>query len=142
MSVWLLAIPVFVETTHQPKQLIQQWSRIYHHGHIKGPMIATVTGATFAFAAWAKGAAGQPWRVFATAGLVTVSIVPYTLTVMRNINNTLFFVEYETRKGRDPSWAEAVQLVNRWGKLNAIRALIPLTGGVLGLLGLCNILVF
>lgn len=142
MSVYLLAIPVFVETAQQPKQLIRQWSRVFHHGHIKGPIIAIITGLIYGTAAWVKHSSGEPWRVFATAGLVTVSIVPYTLTVMRSINSTLFRVEAQMYNGAAPTQTEAERLVKRWGTLNAVRALIPLTGGVLGLLGTTKVLVF
>ncbi|KAK6069033.1 hypothetical protein SCUP515_09238 [Seiridium cupressi] len=141
MSVFMLTIPVFLETGNQPGKLIQQWSRVFHHGHIKGPSIAILTGAVYAYAAWSKAAAGQPWRVFALAGATTVAIVPYTWTVMQGTNNRLFLTESQVRKGVDPSWADAERLVTRWGKLNAIRAFIPLAGCVIGLMGTCKMLI-
>ncbi|KAL2131430.1 hypothetical protein VTI74DRAFT_5120 [Chaetomium olivicolor] len=142
MSVFLITIPVLVETTKQPGKLVNQWRRVYLSGHVKGPAIATTTGLIYAYAAWSKHAAGEPWRVFAAAGLTTVSIVPYTLIFMQRTNNTLFRADDMASKGHEPPLAEAERLVKRWGVLNAIRALIPLAGGVIGLLGTCGLLVF
>lgn len=142
MSVFLITIPVLVETTTQPGKLVNQWRRVYLSGHIKGPAIAATTGLVYAYAAWSKYAAGEAWRIFAVAGLTTVSIVPYTLTFMQGTNNALFRADDLAAKGTEPARADAERLVRRWGKLNAIRALIPLAGGVLGLLGACKIVVF
>ena len=80
--------------------------------------------------------------MFAVAGATTVSIVPYTLTFMQGTNSALFRADDLAVKGTEPAWSEAERLVLRWGRLNAIRALIPLAGGVVGLLGACGILVF
>lgn len=142
MSVFMITIPVLVETTRQPGNLVNSWRKVYLSGHVRGPAIAGATGLIYAFAAWRKQAAGEPWRVFAVAGATTVSIVPYTLTLMQGTNNALFRADDLAVKGTEPAWAEAERLVIRWGRLNAIRALIPLAGGVMGLLGACGIWVF
>ncbi len=142
MSVFMITIPVMIETTRQPGKLVNHWRRIYLSGHIRGPAIAATTGLIYACAAWSKYAAGEPWRVFAAAGLATVCIVPFTLTFMQGTNNALFRADDLASKGTEPAWADAERLVRRWGRLNAIRALIPLTGGVIGLLGACKLLVF
>ncbi len=142
MSVFLITIPVLVETTRQPGKLVNYWRKVYLSGHVRGPAIAATTGLIYAFAAWRKHTAGEPWRVFAVAGATTVSIVPYTLTFMQGTNSALFRADDLAVKGTEPAWSEAERLVLRWGRLNAIRALIPLAGGVVGLLGACGILVF
>ncbi|KAK4175384.1 hypothetical protein QBC36DRAFT_241279 [Triangularia setosa] len=142
MSVFLITIPVLIATTKQPAKLVNQWRCVYLSGHVKGPAIATTTGLVYVYAAWSKYAVGEQWRVFALAGATTVSIVPYTLTFMQGINNALFRADDMAGKGVEPSWADAERLVLRWGRLNAIRALIPLAGGIIGLLGTCKMLSF
>ncbi len=142
MSVFLITIPVLIDTTKEPARLVNHWRRVYLSGHVKGPAIAATTGLIHGYAAWNKHAAGEPWRVFALAGLTTVCIVPFTLTFMQSTNNALFRADDLAIKGTEPALAEAQRLVIRWGRLNAIRALIPLAGGVLGMLGACGILVF
>jgi noranthrone monooxygenase len=142
MNLFLLTIPVLLETTHQTSQLLHQWSCIYYSGHHKGPAISIATGMIYGCAAWSKHAAGSPWRVFAVAGLTTVGMVPYTWIVMQGTNNALFRAEARSKNGNEGSWGEAERLVKAWNLLNAARALFPLAGAVLGMLGTCKLVLF
>jgi noranthrone monooxygenase len=142
MNLFLLTIPVLLETTQQPSQLLYQWSRVYYSGHRKGPAISITTALVYGFAAWSKHAAGSPWRVFAVAGLLTVGMVPYTWIAMLKTNNALFSAEARTKNGHGQAWGKAESLVKTWSRLNAVRALFPLTGAIFGLLGTCKLLVF
>ncbi|KAK4233375.1 hypothetical protein C8A03DRAFT_38925 [Achaetomium macrosporum] len=121
MSVFLITIPVLLETTNQPGKLVNQRRRVFLSGHY---------------------AAGEPWRVFAAAGLATVGIASFTLTFMLGTNNALFRPDDLVGKSIEPALPEAVRLVARWGPLNATRAMLPLTGGLIGLLGMSKVLVF
>lgn len=142
MNLFLLTIPVLLETTQQTSQLLHQWSRVYYSGHRKGPAISITTGLIYGFAAWSKHAAGSPWRVFALAGVTTVSMVPYTWIVMQSTNNALFRAEARTKSEQEQSWGEAVSLVKAWNRYNAVRALFPLAGAILGIMGTCKLVVF
>lgn len=142
MNLFLLTIPVFLETTPQTAQLLHQWSRVYYSGHRKGPAISIATGMIYGVAAWSKHAAGSPWRVFALAGVTTVSMVPYTWTMMQSTNNALFRAEARSKAGNEEGRGEAERLVKSWNRLNAGRALFPLAGAILGILGTCKLLVW
>jgi noranthrone monooxygenase len=141
MSAFLLTIPVLLETTNQPEKLVHQWRRMYLNAHRRSPAIAVTTGLMYGYAAWSKHAAGEPWCVFAAAALTTVGIVPYTLTFMQSINDALFRADHLAAKGTGLALGEVQRMLIRWGQLSAVRALIPLAGGVMGLLGTCGILV-
>lgn len=142
MNLFLLTIPVLLETTQQTSQLLHQWSRVFYSGHRKGPAISIATGLIYGFAAWSKYAAGSPWRVFALAGVTTVSMVPYTWIVMQSTNNALFRAEARSKSEQEQSWAEAESLVKAWNRFNAVRALFPLAGAILGILGTVKLVVF
>ncbi|KAL4789033.1 hypothetical protein BDV19DRAFT_383428 [Aspergillus venezuelensis] len=142
MSVYLLAVPSLFDTTTDPGRLVRHWSRIYLNGHIKGPIISLTTTGLYGFAAVTKYWAGEPWGVFAVAGLTTISMVPFTLTIMVPTNNALFRLESEVKAGRTPAWSDAARLVRSWNRFNATRAFLPLAGSVLGLLGTIGLVVF
>ncbi|KAL4784880.1 hypothetical protein BJX76DRAFT_356617 [Aspergillus varians] len=135
MSVYLLAMPSLFDTTTDPGHLLRHWSRIFYNGHVKGPGICLTTTALYGIATITKYSTGEPWGIFAAAGLTTVGMVPFTLTVMARTNNALFLLEGEVQKGNTPAWSDAERLVQRWNRFNAARALFPLIGAVLGLLG-------
>jgi len=142
MNLFLLTIPVLLETTHQTSQILSQWSHVFYSGHRKGPYISISTGLLYGYAAWSKHDAGESWRVFAVAGATTVAMVPYTWIFMMSTNNALFRAEARSKGGDSVSWVEAERLVQTWNKLNAVRALFPLTGAILGILGTCKLLSF
>jgi len=68
--------------------------------------------------------------------------VPYTWIVMQGTNNALFHAEARSKNGNEGSWGEAEGLVKAWNLLNAVRALFPLAGAVLGMLGTCKLVLF
>ncbi|KAE8362108.1 Noranthrone monooxygenase [Aspergillus caelatus] len=141
MNLHLLTIPILIETTQQPAQLVHQWSRIFYSGHRKGPGIAIVTGALYGYAAWAKFSVGEPWHHWMVAAVTTVSMVPYTWMFMNATNTALFHAEDRFEKGSvEISLQESVRLVRKWDWLNTVRALFPLAGSVMGMLGVCGVL--
>ncbi|KNG83779.1 hypothetical protein ANOM_008218 [Aspergillus nomiae NRRL 13137] len=141
MNLHLLTIPILIETTQQPAQLVHQWSRIFYSGHRKGPGIAFVTGALYGYAAWAKHSVGEPWHHWMVAAVTTVSMVPYTWMFMNATNTALFHAEDQFEKGGvEISLLESVRLVKKWDWLNTVRALFPLAGSVMGMLGVCGMM--
>lgn len=142
MSVYLLAVPSLFDATTDPGHLLRHWSRIFLNGHIKGPIICLTTTALYGIAAVSKYWAGDTWAVFAAAGLITISMVPFTLTAMAPTNNALFRLESEVKKGNIPPWSDAERLVQNWNRFNAIRAFFPLAGAIMGLLGTLRLVAF
>lgn len=142
MSLFLLTIPVLLESARDSPQLLHQWHRIFRRGHVQGPAISISTGLLYSYAAWSKGSGGGAWRLFAVAAATTVGMVPYTWIVMSGTNNALSRAVEGSKNASEENWAEAAKLVRAWGQLNAVRALFPLTGAVLGLMGACKLVVW
>lgn len=132
MNISLLAIPVLLDTTSGPAQLVDQWVSVYHYGHRVLPGISIATCLLYTWAAVRKRKAGRQWRIFAAAGITTLSMLPFTWTIMRPTNNALFAAQIETQSGRVLDWDAAAGLVTRWTLLHTSRALLPLTGAVIG----------
>ncbi|MCJ1247984.1 Anthrone oxygenase AgnL2 [Trapelia coarctata] len=135
MSLSLMAIPVFLDTTTQPSQLFHQWVRMYHYGHQVLPTMAVATFLLYAYAAISKGAAKNPWAVFVVAGATTVSMLPFTWIFMVPTNEILFRLEGESKAALVASLDEAQELVKTWSWLHLVRSLFPLAGALLGLTG-------
>lgn len=146
MSLAVMAVPVFLDTTPTSPLLFHQWARMYHYGHQVLPGMAIGTFSLYTYACIQKRRAGQPassWRLLALAGLVTVSIIPFTLLVMVPTNDKLFALEASTealRAGGEAAAkaagvmgiAEAKALVVKWAAMHATRSTFPLIGAVLG----------
>ncbi|KAK4609853.1 Monooxygenase hypC [Fulvia fulva] len=142
MSLFLRTIPVILETTTAPSQLLHQWHRIFYRGHIQGPLISIATGLLYSFAAYQRAQRGGAWKPLAVSVAITVAMIPFTWVFMANVNNSLFSAVAVTEKGGVGDWKEAEGLVRRWGAWNAVRALFPLSGAVLGLLSTCKLVSF
>lgn len=75
--------------------------------------------------------------LYAVAAALAPAIVPYTLTVMKKVNDRLHnkAVVYGSRdleKGEVQRDAEVEELAGRWARLNAGRAVLPALSAVLG----------
>lgn len=136
MSISLLAVPVYLETTTEPSQLFHQWARTYYYGSRVAPTTALATFLLYGYTAIAKRGAGRRWGVFAVAGVTTLIMVPFTRIFMVPTNNTLFRLEAESITASVASWSEAQELVTKWSRLHFVRSLFPLAGAVLGFMGI------
>ena len=142
MSLTTLTVPVLMETTTQVSQIVHQWVRVYHYGHMFYPFLAVTTCLLYGYLAYVKHAARKPWRVFAVAGVTTLSMVPYTWIFMVPTNNALFRSHALSQAGQVASWGETQELLIRWNGLHCARSLLPLAGAVIGLLGTCQVSIF
>lgn len=123
--------------------ILKVWRRLFQRGHAHSPKIALVTSSAFAYLAWcASKTTGNrvPMVLFGTAASLVTGIVPFTILFMRPTNAALLVraSEEETSSnssGRKPEEKSAEQLLTRWATLGGIRGLLPLAGGILGLLG-------
>ncbi|EFR05229.1 hypothetical protein MGYG_08241 [Nannizzia gypsea CBS 118893] len=138
MNISMLAIPVLIDTTDQPSQLINQWVRVYHYGHRVLPGISIATCGLYAYAAFRKRSAGRPWGVFAAAALTTLTMLPFTWTIIQPIINTLNAAQEACKAGQVVEWDEALALVTTWTAMHTTRALFPLTGAIIGIWGMLN----
>ena len=136
MSLCLVTVPVLLDTTTDAALLYRQWARMYHYGHLIIPAMAVGTSLLYGYTCTQKREAQKPWGLFAWAGLVTVSIAPFTWIFMVPINDELFRLESATNAEPSPlGLSEAKQLVLRWSWLHFTRSLLPLMGAILGILG-------
>ncbi len=128
MNLFLLTIPVLLETSSSSTHLLRQWNLIFYRGHIQGPLISIATSLIHMFAAWRSGE-----RLFAVAGIVTTSMIPYTWIIMRNVNSALFEAVQWSDHEKETRSEEVAGLVAAWSRYNAVRAMFPLCGAVMGM---------
>ena len=137
MSLCLVTVPVFLDTTTEAAQLFVQWARMYHYGHQIMPAMAVGTSLLYGYACIQRRGAHKSWVLFALAGLATVSIAPFTWIFMVPTNNELFRLESASKV--EPlilGIAEAKGLLIKWTWLHLTRSLLPLVGAILGTLGI------
>lgn len=99
--------------------------------------MATVAGLLHISSAylWQTESSSRTWsrRSLLAAGL-TVAIYPFTILLMRSTNEVLMNAA-DTGAGKEM----ARGLFERWGVLNLMRGLLPLAGGVIGLVELSSL---
>ena len=129
---------MLIETAPTASALLYQWKRVFERGHIQGPAFSIATGLMYSYAAYVKTGQNEEWRGLAAAGATTVAMIPYTWIFMRSINNKLWAAVRGEKETVNMPQAKA--MLNNWGRLNMVRALFPLTGGVMGLLSALKVL--
>lgn len=136
MSLCFVAVPVLLDTATEAAQLLPQWSRMYHYGHQIMPTIAVSTLLLHGYTSFRKHGSNKPWAVFALAGVITVSIAPFTWIFMEPTNNELFRLEAVSKM--EPQGLEisgVKELVVKWTWLHFTRSLLPLAGTIMATLG-------
>lgn len=135
MSLSLVAIPVFLDTTTSPVQIFREWERMYHYGHQVLPALSITTALLYSYTAWQRKARGRQWAQYLLAAGVTVAMIPFTLMVMVPTNDKLFALELASRTATTEfsSLDEARGLVIGWSRMHVIRAFSPLIGAAIGL---------
>lgn len=131
MSLCFVAVPGLLQGS-DAKQLLAQWARMYHNGHLIMPAMAVGTGLLYVYTSLDKYQARLPWQLSAIAALTTVCIAPFTWIFMTATNTELF------RLGAQPAGvdiARARALVKTWSSLHFVRSLLPLAGMIMGLSG-------
>lgn len=136
MALSFLAVPVFLETTTDAKQLLFQWVRMYHYGHQIMPTMAISTFLLHLYTCYERSKAQKSWAIFGLASAATIIMLPFTWFVMAPTNNQLFLLESASKTGPSVAGiAEVKALVVRWAWMHVWRSLMPLTGVVLATLG-------
>lgn len=136
MSLSLITVPVFLETTTQASQLLPQWARMYYYGHRVLPTMAIGIFLLYSYTSFKKRRARNSSIIFALAGVMTLGMIPFTFLFMVPTNNELFRLEAASKaEPLAEGIGEAERLVIYWGRLHIIRSLFPLTGAILGTVG-------
>lgn len=138
MSLSLMAVPVFLDTTKQAPQLFQQWLSMYNYGFPVLPTISVATCSLYLLTAVRQRVVDGPWLIYAAAGLITVAMLPFTWLFLWPINETIMGLEADTRAGRPARLEEAQELVKLWSRTHFLRSFFPLAGALIGLGGLLN----
>jgi hypothetical protein len=97
----------------------RQWGPSYRRAAVMQATLAILASAT-GIATWFHGE-GIAWL---WGGLLILAVVPFTLLVIRPINDRLL------APGRDLASAETRQLLERWGWLHAVRSALGLAASV------------
>lgn len=110
------------------------WAELYKRGAASMPKFAIGTALAYFVAAYDAYGDGRAWGSYLGAAGLTLSIVPFTLTVMKYTNGLLHEeAEKDVNEKDENSVARVNGLLNRWIILNLIRGYLPLTGTILGL---------
>lgn len=121
---------------------VRLWRYFYESGKSQKPPIAALIASAFFYLAWSTRPASILGRqvlssapaLYITAAILTLGIIPYTIFAMGGTNNALLAkAELDSKQSADAS-VEIEELVKKWIFLNGIRSLLPLAGGVVGIL--------
>lgn len=161
-----ITVPVLLDTTTHPPQLLHQWVRTYHYGHIFLPTISIATAVIYFYIAARQLSRKKPWRKAALVGVLTVIMVPFTWVCMAATNDVLFGLQRESQmrdlnqtsyddlgdgtgtgsgtgagsegegEGDVATLEGVTELIVRWGWMHLVRSLFPLMAAVVGI-GIC-----
>lgn len=136
ISLSAITIPVFLDTDTDPTHLLRHWARLYHYGHIYMPTVCVTTCGLYAYTALSKRVSSRiQWRIYAIAGVTTITMVPFTWLIMVPTNDKLFQLKALGETTASEVDMNNVQdIVMTWVWLHVIRSLFPLVGAILGLL--------
>ncbi|KAL3418418.1 hypothetical protein PVAG01_10134 [Phlyctema vagabunda] len=133
-SISFITIPALLESPPATRILLQQWSSVFFKGAARAPAAAALACVSYGYATYAQTKHGKDWRLSTLAGVLTIAIVPFTIIFMSKTNNRLLA---GAAGALVTSTDEARSLLTKWVRLNAIRSLLPLVGGIVGF---CNLL--
>ncbi|PVI02102.1 hypothetical protein DM02DRAFT_653856 [Periconia macrospinosa] len=136
----MLAVPMILATTPPDASLLlRQWHFVFNSGHKLGPKLAVTSGLIYWSAAWAARERGKTLALYASSGVLTMSMIPFTWLFILRVNSGIFLEIEKDRSGGPTDLAHAQNLVRRWRKLNIARTLFPIVGAILGLLTVAGV---
>ncbi|KAJ6199395.1 hypothetical protein J3E72DRAFT_185724 [Bipolaris maydis] len=91
ISLSAMTIPILLETTTDAFQLLCQWTRVYYYGHhvLLGIAIWTFLSYTLVCFRRRKAVTSKLWHLLAVTVLSTVSIILFTLLIMKHTNREI-----------------------------------------------------
>ncbi|KAE8149001.1 hypothetical protein BDV25DRAFT_141215 [Aspergillus avenaceus] len=143
ISLSVISVPALIQALRQneipPDAAAKLFRRLYNKGKATAPPVAAATSGAFLYCAWAvrTGTALAPLTpsngssLYCAAAALTLGIVPYTLGLMISTNNKL--MDKAESKSAAAKSDEIESLLSRWLKLNAVRGVLPLFGGIIAL---------
>jgi hypothetical protein len=117
---------VYISLVEHPARLscgteaaARQWAPSYQRAAVMQAVLAILAGVG-GVASWIHGE-GAAWL---WGGLLIMAVVPFTLLVIRPTNDALL------APGLDPASAETRELLERWGRLHAVRSGLGLAASI------------
>lgn len=114
-AVYVSVVEHPVRTSDDPAHALMQWRPSYRRATMMQASLAVI-GTALALIAW-KNSAARAWLYGA---LCLGTVIPYTLLVMMPVKSRLMDDHL------DPSSNEAKTLLDRWGRLHALRSFLGL----------------
>jgi hypothetical protein len=126
---------VYISLVEHPARLscgtevaARQWAPSYQRAAVMQAALAILAGVG-GVASWIHGE-GAAWL---WGGLMILAVVPFTLLVIRPTNDALL------APGLDPASAETRELLERWGRLHAVRSGLGLAASIVYVFALMQI---
>ncbi|KAK8242344.1 hypothetical protein IWZ00DRAFT_373624 [Phyllosticta capitalensis] len=129
--------------------MAKQWQLNYEAGKAAAPLFALASGVSFAYLIAQHAKSSAPSRtlyLYTLAGVIVPAIVPYTKIVMMKLNDRLHakVTELAGAQPGDGAFEEkgvpqdetVGSMVEKWRRLNAVRAIAGYIGGIAGLIAL------
>ncbi|KFY94262.1 hypothetical protein V498_03948 [Pseudogymnoascus sp. VKM F-4517 (FW-2822)] len=111
--------------------LLKQFKNMFASGHKTVPTGTVVAATSLLYLAYDSRAAGSPaWRGYATAAVLALGIVPYTLAVMMGTNKVLLERAEEEEEKVEAQAASVKQLLDQWATLNLGRSVLLASAAV------------
>ncbi|OAA82224.1 hypothetical protein LEL_01769 [Akanthomyces lecanii RCEF 1005] len=113
-----------------PETTARTWRELFRRGANLMPKVAAAVTLAYGYAAYDAHRAGGVWGGYAAAAGFVISIVPFTVLVMRYTNTCL----HKMAEGRDETKTWNLRaLLQRWNLLNLTRSCLCLISSVLGM---------
>lgn len=113
-----------------PETTAKSWRELYRRGASLMPKVAAAVTVAYGYAAYDAHRAGAVWGGYAAAAAFVVSIVPFTVFVMRYTNTCL----HKMADGADETKTWSLRdLLRRWNLLNLTRSCLCLVSSVIGM---------
>jgi len=118
--------------------MVRQWLYFYEAGKTQNPPLAVATTASLAYLAWTfreealrnrRVPASPVARLYGTAAVLTLAIIPFTLILMAGTNRSLIGLATKVEAAKGVAALddkEVVQLLTRWNTYNLVRSSLPL----------------
>ncbi|KAL0565521.1 hypothetical protein V5O48_016506 [Marasmius crinis-equi] len=114
-----------------PTHATIQWKALYNTGKNTMPPVAVAASAAYFYLAFTLHKASlELTKLYATAGVLTLGIVPYTILIMSGTNAAIGrkAVDGLALQKETTTSGELKVLVGRWINMNLARGLLPLAG--------------
>ncbi|KAI2641069.1 hypothetical protein GGS21DRAFT_355739 [Xylaria nigripes] len=130
----LLGIPAILNGGAPSTVMLRQWQFQFLRGQAIMPALAVFNAINYGTVAYRCWGQGVEWRGYAAAGVSTFFIIPYTLVFLMGINRKLLTAV----ESRGTLSDESIRmLIQKWGELNLVRAVVPIIGTGLALWNFC-----